>query len=352
MSNLDKGKTQTLLDSIAYSTNWPRTRDTLLNTSPLSDTVLITLIDHYVSQHAVGFKNIIVKNSPVSDIVYYYLNNVLDSMVSDLAYIIRNAQTSISNRTITAISSEKNGYENDYQLHLNNYIQFLVSSDTIGNDSIEKALSILSRKNDNGTKQMLISTYLADSNITEAQGRLNNFVPANTDESNWKSLTNLLLSYAQSGKTVFDMTESEETYVRSIANDNSCSLASINAQAILRLVYGEEFDPCPLPPDNSRTQNYQNNSNKNSNDILDYLGQNIPNPFNNATIIPYRLPAHWGKATIEIFDITGKKLASIPLTIGTGAINLSCENYQQGVYLYKLIVDGIEMQTKRMVILK
>lgn len=42
----------------------------------------------------------------------------------------------------------------------------------------------------------------------------------------------------------------------------------------------------------------------------------------------------------------------IPLTDGNGFVNLALDNYQQGVYLYNLIIDGYTTQTKRMVLIK
>ena len=299
-------------------------------------------------------RDIIVPNSPVSDVIRYYLENILDSL-GNYADTIRKVQANIYPfRTPTAVSRELNGYINDYQLNLNDYIQYLISSDTLDNDSVNKALNILGNQNTNETKQMLFCTYLADSNLTVAGNMLKDFVPETADEIKWKNLNSILIKYTTGGKTIFDMSPADELFIRGIANDSSCSLAAINAQAVLRLVYGEEFDPCPIPPNNDRTVN--NNANNNAvsarADKAGYLGDNIPNPFTNTTMIPYRLPVKWKTASLNILDINGKKLMNIPITNEKGFVILALNNYMQGVYLYSLIIDGNAVQTKRMVLIK
>lgn len=355
LENLDAGITQQLIDSIADTVYSLSFKNLLINSSPLSDTVLLALIDHYRPQYAKSFKDIIILNSPVSDIVLHFLEDILDSMATtakDYAVMIRNAQANTYlNRTLTAVSIELNGYINDYQLNLNNYIQSLISNDSLGTDSIEKAINILERQNNNETRQLLICTYLANSNFTVTQDKLNSFIPQNQEETDWKNLTAILINNVVSKKTVFDISDSEKTVIANLANDNSCSPASINAQAILRLVYGEEFDICPISPNNEKTNNIANNITANNNEKY-FLGDNIPNPFNNTTRITYKLPEKWKSASLNIYDITGKKIKTFPLTSGEGVVDLLMDNYQQGVYLYNLIIDGYAAQTKRMVLVK
>jgi hypothetical protein len=353
LNSLDNGITKELLDSIADTRYTPGFKNLLLNSSPLSDTVLLALIDNYNKLPAIDFRDIIIPNSPVSDMVNYYLENIIDSL-GIYADTIKKVQANIYPfRTLTAVSRELNGYINDYQLNLNNYIQDLIGGDSINNDSLDKAFTLLENQNSNNAKQMLFSTYLADSNFTAAEVIFNNFVPETQEETEWKILNSILIKFAIERKTVFEMDSIDEKTVRNIANDSLCSLATINAQAVLRLVYGEEFDPCPLPPNNYKINHKANNNNSESNfDNIVYLGNNIPNPFNNTTLIPYQLPSKWETAYLNIFDIAGKKLIGFQLTEDKSFINLSLDYYQQGVYLYNLNVDGCNIQTKRMVLIK
>jgi hypothetical protein len=83
------------------------------------------------------------------------------------------------------------------------------------------------------------------------------------------------------------------------------------------------------------------------------LFQNIPNPFNQTTLINYYLPQNTGTALIQITGINGETIKSIAIN-GTGAGQLTVQTAQlaAGTYMYSLIVDGNLIDTKRMVLVK
>ncbi len=83
------------------------------------------------------------------------------------------------------------------------------------------------------------------------------------------------------------------------------------------------------------------------------LMQNTPNPFNQATEIGYRLPDGTATAMIMLCDMNGKMLQSYPLAtnINNGVLTIHAGSYTPGMYLYTLIVDGVQIDTKQMIIL-
>ena len=82
-----------------------------------------------------------------------------------------------------------------------------------------------------------------------------------------------------------------------------------------------------------------------------FLYQNAPNPFNAATTIRYFLGEETSNAAIYIFDMQGKLIETRPVTgAGEGAIEISASGLQPGMYLYSLLVNNQEVDTKRMVI--
>lgn len=84
-------------------------------------------------------------------------------------------------------------------------------------------------------------------------------------------------------------------------------------------------------------------------DTKSYLKQNKPNPFNKETSINYNI-VESGSASILIFDMTGKLLKTIPVKIpGKGSILIHASDFQPGMYHYSLIVNDIEIDTKRMI---
>ena len=81
------------------------------------------------------------------------------------------------------------------------------------------------------------------------------------------------------------------------------------------------------------------------------LYQNVPNPFSERTTIRYSLPESVKNADIYIFNMQGgivKKIAATRL----GVVEIQGSELQAGMYLYSLVADGKEVDTKRMILTK
>lgn len=83
------------------------------------------------------------------------------------------------------------------------------------------------------------------------------------------------------------------------------------------------------------------------------LEQNIPNPFNQNTVIKYYVPQNTGTAVINITDKNGNIIKTIPATVkGKGQVVLQAGQFAAGTYQYSLLVDGKLIDTKKMVLIK
>src|SRR5450432_426799 len=83
------------------------------------------------------------------------------------------------------------------------------------------------------------------------------------------------------------------------------------------------------------------------------LFQNAPNPFNQSTLISYFIPDNSGSATIQITDMSGAIIKSVPVNAkGNGQLNLSTAQMPAGVYNYSLYISGSIIDTKKMVLIK
>ncbi len=83
------------------------------------------------------------------------------------------------------------------------------------------------------------------------------------------------------------------------------------------------------------------------------LQQNRPNPFSNATVINYAVPAEFKHASIVISDMNGSIVKNITLpTKGNGSISISAGTIAAGVYTYTLVADGKTFDSKQMIIAK
>jgi hypothetical protein len=82
------------------------------------------------------------------------------------------------------------------------------------------------------------------------------------------------------------------------------------------------------------------------------LYQNTPNPFKEQTIIRFSLADDAKDAAICIFDMTGKTIKKLPISSGMERVSIGGYELGEGMFLYSLIVNGQEIDTKKMVIMK
>ncbi len=82
-----------------------------------------------------------------------------------------------------------------------------------------------------------------------------------------------------------------------------------------------------------------------------WLGDNIPNPFEGSTRIPYRVPAD-AEARLIISNSEGKVLQSFPLNSKENFIALDLRALPSGIYFYALQINNNTVESKKMNILK
>ena len=82
------------------------------------------------------------------------------------------------------------------------------------------------------------------------------------------------------------------------------------------------------------------------------LYQNTPNPFKEQTIIHFKLADNVQDASICIFDMTGRLIKKMPISSGMGSVSIGGWELGDGIFLYSLIVNGQEIDTRRMIISK
>ena len=82
------------------------------------------------------------------------------------------------------------------------------------------------------------------------------------------------------------------------------------------------------------------------------LYQNNPNPFTHQTKIRFRLPQDISDAYIYIFNMQGVMLKQIEINSSQDSITIDGSEFGAGMYLYSLIINGKEIDTKRMILSK
>jgi hypothetical protein len=81
------------------------------------------------------------------------------------------------------------------------------------------------------------------------------------------------------------------------------------------------------------------------------LFQNQPNPFSTSTEIRYFLPETTRQAECIIYSMDGKQLKRIPIQgTGNGSITIEGNELYAGMFIYSLVVDGKETESRRMIL--
>jgi hypothetical protein len=83
-----------------------------------------------------------------------------------------------------------------------------------------------------------------------------------------------------------------------------------------------------------------------------HLYQNNPNPFAENTVIKYSVPSDASNAWLYVFDMQGTMLKQMQLDTKANQIMLQGGDLKPGMYLYSLIVNGKEIDTKKMILSK
>lgn len=86
-------------------------------------------------------------------------------------------------------------------------------------------------------------------------------------------------------------------------------------------------------------------------DDVPVLYQNKPNPFSASTEIGCYLPYQSRDAKLYVYDLQGaQKLCKEVQGRGKTSVTINASELQAGMYLYSLIVDGSEIDSKRMIL--
>jgi hypothetical protein len=84
------------------------------------------------------------------------------------------------------------------------------------------------------------------------------------------------------------------------------------------------------------------------------LYQNYPNPFNPNTLIQYSISKP-SNVAIKIYDMHGKEIKTLVNKYhgrDNYKINFNSEGYSSGTYFYQLIINGLLIESKKMILIK
>lgn len=183
--------------------------------------------------------------------------------------------------------------------------------------------------------------------------------PANANEPYAISYAEIVVPLVKAVQELSKTVDSLEAKTESLDSANAAQDASLQAmQNQINQMAGLINACCNIQTgrltqqDNMTSESSANsNTSELNNNIMLY--QNKPNPFNEQTLIEYYIPANSKNASIMIFDMQGKLIKTIPLEQKVnGSIKISAGSLYPGIYMYSLVVDDQEIDTKRMILTK
>ncbi len=87
-------------------------------------------------------------------------------------------------------------------------------------------------------------------------------------------------------------------------------------------------------------------------DLSRVISSPYPNPAKDRASIDYELPVNFTKAEIQVYNLIGKKVRSIPLQGSFGTATIEAADLKSGVYFLYLTAEGKQITSRKLIISK
>jgi hypothetical protein len=339
-SLVDGNNTQALL-SITANGSPGQVQNALVGASPyLSDAVLLAAINRGLPLGTL--KNIILANSPVSSDVLQALNSV--SMPNGVRSQINQAQTGVSERS--KLEAKISYHQSEREFNIDQMVRtFLTDTNyTNGEDSIKLILKGENRVED---KCKLAALYVKTGEHTSATELLDSLALAGHND-NFCILQRYIIELHAHLNSCFYLTNDNtmHQHVEDIAADQIDKDGCGNAQVLLKLVFSQQFPEVIILPTPSAARTGQESM------IMTNTQFNIfPNPSDGSNFKITLADSVFG-GVIEIHDMIGNSVMSIPFIPGKMEYTIDGSNLASGMYLCILYNEGEMLESKKLIISK
>ncbi len=327
-------------------------RAQLLNHSPhLSQEVLKEVISRQDILPSAAIFDVLKANPDElrSETLFDYMQAQGDVLPDYMLAVLRSVANGTTYKTalITQMAIAKNDYRRACrQMVLNQ----MVAEET---DMASLRLWLGRMKSADADRQ-IVASYIEEGNFDDALA-LANMLPqlynmdavATAANDAYIDLIELYSTIVADGRDLYEMTATEKAQITQMANADN-GIATAQAKAILRGVYGEKDMDYPLCPNPQEEV-----ANPKSPIHIEAIADNTlaeaygltaecsPNPAQEWTTIYYQLPAHAQGADMYIQDAQGHTLQSIHLQDAQGQYLLDTRAMANGVYIYRIQIEDI-----------
>lgn len=359
-SRIDGGSTATQLADINAATPadmW-QLRARLLGLSPyVSADVLTAASDRSdVFSDPVLFEILAANPDELKkDSLIDYLEHKDNPLPNYMIDILRQVAAGATART--ALESQMNQLQHDYSLSAGDIVRSNLN-DSVANP--EELRTWLGNMNDIAADRMAISSYLQEGDSTSAF-TLANMLPELyglegerlADHSGYMQLIQLYQSLNSSGRTVYEMTETETAMVDSIA-ENGIGVSRGLAKNLRGQVLDTIMETCLDPGIPDLLEGGREGSIIDAPTVNQAMGFTVsigPNPATTWTVVDYALPAKMTKGSLVLTNALGVVMVAAELEGSQGQKVLDLRGLANGVYLYT-VRCGELVQTGKLVITK
>lgn len=257
----------------------------------------------------------------------------------------------------TALESQMNQLQHDYCLAAGDIVRSNLN-DSVANP--KELRTWLGNMNDIAADRMAISSYLQEGDSTSAF-TLANMLPELygleverlADHSGYMQLIQLYQSLNSSGRTVYEMTETETAMVDSIA-ENGIGVSRGLAKNLRGQVLDTIMETCLDPGIPDLLEGGRESSIIDAPTVNQAMGFTVsigPNPATTWTVVDYALPAKMTKGSLVLTNALGVVMVAAELEGSQGQKVLDLRGLANGVYLYT-VRCGELVQTGKLVITK
>lgn len=288
-----------------------------------------------------------------SDSLISYLENKEHPLPDYMISLLRQIAGGTTART--ALMAEMNRLGHEYSLAAGDIVRSNLN-DTVANPT--ELRNWLGSLNDIAADRMVISSYLHEGDSTSAF-TLASMLPELyglqggqlEDHAGYMLLLQLYQTLKRTGRTVYELTETETAVVDSIV-ENGAGVSRVMARSLQEQVTGVMTETCldleePELPVGDRSKAFVDEGSMNK--AVGFTASLSPNPATTWAVVDYTLPSRMSKATVVLTNTLGVTVMTAELDGNHGQKVLDLRSLPVGVYLYT-IRCGSYMETGKLVV--
>lgn len=353
------GQTSNLIGIILQNEDLSDYKQELIDASPLSDEVLRELIlkENSTTTNYNVTKEILQRNLPCSDNIWQLVNQKKDEFEVEDFQILDALNDFNPNYELPAKYIRTINYtDQEKGLILNDVIRLYDGTDDentadgyvdvdLENSSV-KIINLYLAENTKEAKKDLFRFYLEQNKLSEAQDVLNGFDVVSDEDQYFYDLSTIYLTLKNENRSCWDLDSLELNRVTQIAETCPVTKSVSYAKSLLKMIGKETDVNC-----NGLGQKPNSNILSKGNGIKSKMTA-FPIPAKNEVTFLYSLPENCYSAEIVIYNLLGTKIKTIPLEKNRNYNVCDVASFNNGMYIYKLLVNCIEVDSNKIIIQK